>query len=119
MPPPSTPMLTSMKRGSGSVTAMPGWMRSIGASSPKARATVSAQAPAQFSSQRRAHAQALAVAEHEVLPSWPSSVTSQCSITRAPAARAARAKAGLTRRGLAWPSPGHQDAATACAPSQG
>ena len=69
--------------------------------SPQARTTVSAQAPAQFSRRGARTLRPWPLPSTKWLPSWPSSVTSQCSMILAPAARAARAKAGLTRRGLA------------------
>ena len=108
-----------MKRGTGSVTAMPGWMAVSGAVSPKRTATGSAQAPAQLRSQVALTVIVRPSLTVKPLPVAAISVASQRSTMRAPAFCAARAKAGDTRRGLACPSSAQNEPAIACSPSHG
>ncbi len=107
-----------MKYGSGSVTTMLGQSGLMGTPSPNQAATSPPQRPATLT-RRRACAEAGPASTSKVEPVQRAPSTFANSRMSAPAARAARAKAGATRRGLACPSSAQSEAPTTFGPSQG
>ncbi len=108
-----------MKCGTGSVTAISGLRERIGGVSPNWLAMAPAHAPAQLSSTGACTSSALPERTVNSAPSCATSSTWWRSKTCAPARRAAKAKAGDTRRGLACPSSMHSEPPMARVPSHG
>ncbi len=108
-----------MKCGTGSVTAITGWLERRGTASPKYSAMGPDHAPAQLSSAGARTSSALPERSKKPLPSCATSSTLWRSKICAPARCAASAKAGDTSRGLACPSSAHSEPPTARVPSQG
>ena len=117
--PPQTPIERVTNNGSGSVTSMLGAVVSMGTGSPKAAAISPPQAPAVLTRKRADTSRPLALRIRNRSASRIVSTTGVNSLRSAPAARAARPKAGATRRGLACPSSGASDAPITRALSHG